>query len=283
MAELAFIQKEIELRQNLAGNQFITPDPRGGKVYIMGELSSAKNFEEDNIYIFLETRLPSDDWEYNTEDYDDPRIQPEDQSDLINRVRSVTQTSRAIPTGIKRKPVSYFSFPLAWSLRASDQALIGEWPKVCLQVNSVDSWGKHKILGYGFLEFPSQPGFYNISVETCRPVEDLYSEVHSFYLGGSVRVEDPWEMAKSFELNELGEKSQVNRYGFRTQSGGKVNFQINVVVQSNVELLKQVEMVEAVNKKQKKELKWKREQRKRKQIIEREQEKRTVVGKYQYE
>jgi Meckel syndrome type 1 protein len=280
MAELAFIQKEIELRQNLAGNQFITPDPRGAKVYIMGELTSAKNFEEDNIYISLETRLPSEEWEFNTEDYDDPRIQPEDQSDLINRVESITHTSRSIPFGQKRKPVSYFSFPLAWSLRASDSALLSEWPKVCIKVNSVDSWGKHKILGYGFLEFPPQAGFYKLSIPTCRPVEDLYSEVHSFYLGGSVRVEDPWELSKSFVLNELGEKSQVNRYGFRTQSGGKVNFQLSIVIQTNTELLRQVEMVETINKKQKKELKWKREQRKRKQLIEREKDKRTVTGHY---
>ena len=57
MAELAFIQKEIELRQNLAGNKFISPLPMGGKVYIIGELMYAKNFEEDNIYIFLETKF----------------------------------------------------------------------------------------------------------------------------------------------------------------------------------------------------------------------------------
>lgn len=276
MADIAFIQKEIELRQNLAGNQFITPDPKGGKIYIMGELTSAKNFEEDNIYIFLETRLPSDEWEYNTEDYDDPRIQPEDESDLINRTHSITQTSRSVPFGDKRKPVSYFSFPVAWSLRASDQALLAEWPKVLIQVNSCDSWGKHKILGYGFLEFPPMAGFYQISVPTCRPVENLYGEVHGFYLGGSVRVEDPWEMSNSYVFNEIGEKAQVNRYGFRTQSGGKVNFQLNVVIQTNAELLKQVEIVENINRKQKKELKWKREQRKKQQIINREGEKRTV-------
>ncbi|OMJ83064.1 hypothetical protein SteCoe_16100 [Stentor coeruleus] len=273
MADLAFIQKEIELRQNLAGNKFITPLPMGAKVYIIGELLSAKNFEEDNIYVFLETKLPEG-WEYNTEDYDDPRIKESDESDLINRTRNITQISKAVPTGFKRKPISYFSFPLAWSFMASDSALLEEWPKVSVQVNSADSWGKHKILGYGFLQFPPKPGFYQISVPTCRPVENLYSEVHSFYLGGSVRVEDPWEMAKSTVCNEEGERSTVNRYGFRTQSGGKVNFQLSVVVQTNAELLKQVEITEAINRKQKKELKWKREQRKTQQIINREQEKR---------
>jgi Meckel syndrome type 1 protein len=273
MAELAFIQKEIELRQNLAGNKFITPLPMGGKVYILGELTSAKDFDEDNIYIFLETRLPEG-WDYNTEDYDDPRITDSDLSDLTNRPRNITQISKASPQGYNRKPVNYFSFPLSWALAASSAALVSEWPKVLVQVNSCDAWGRHKILGYGFLQFPPSPGFYQLSVHTCRPVENLYAEVHGFYLGGAVRVENPWELTDSTVMNEEGEKAPVNRYGFRTQSAGQVNFQLSVVVQTNAELLKQVEIAEGVNRRQKKELKWKREQRKTQQIINREQERR---------
>lgn len=273
MADLAFIQKEIELRQNLAGNKFITPLPMGGKVYIMGELMYAKNFEEDDLYVFLDTKL-NEGWEYNTEDYDDPRIQESDQSDLINRPRSITQISRAVPSGFNRKPVSKFSFPLAWSLLASDGGLAHEWPKVLVQVNSADSWGRHKILGYGFLEFPSKAGFYQISVPTSRPIESLYSEIHGFYLGGSVRVENPWVLTESATSNDQGEKTSVNRYGVSSLSGGEVIFQLNVVVQTTTEMLKQVEIVENINKKQKKELRWKREQRKNQQIINREQARR---------
>lgn len=273
MAELAFIQKEIELRQNLAGNKFITPLPAGGKVYILGELLSASNFEEDNLYIFLETRNPEH-WEYNTEDYEDPRITESDESDLINRTKCITQISQAVPKGHNRKPVSYFSFPLSWSFLTSTDGLKLAWPKVLVQVNCADSWGRHRILGYGFLEFPPKAGFYQIKVQTCRPVEDLYSEVHGFYLGGSVRVEDPWLLAESKATDDLGRADSVNRYGFRTMSSGEVLFQLNVVIQTNEELLKQVEIVEAINRKQKKELKWKREQRKTKDIIKREQERR---------
>ena len=275
MAELAFIQKEIELRQNLAGNKFIIPPAKGGKVYIMGELTHAKNFEEDNLYIFLETKLPED-WEYNKEDYDDPRANPSDQSDLINRSRSITQISQSIPSGFNRKPVSHFSFPLAWNLLTTESGLNGEWPSVLVQVNSTDSWGRHKILGYGLLEFPHMPGYHKISIPTCRPIENLYSEMHSFYIGGSVRVEDPWALSKSYVSNELGEKTAVNRYGLSTQSGGEVYFSLNVVVQTNTELLKQHELVEFINRKQKKELQRKREQRKNEQIYNREYDRRAM-------
>jgi Ciliary basal body-associated, B9 protein len=275
MADLGFIQKEIELRQNLAGNKFIIPPLMGGKVNIIGELVYAENFEEDNLYIFLETKF-GEEWEYNKEDYDDPQIRPSDESDLINRSRSITQVSKAIPVGSDRKPVSYFSFPLAWSFIAGESGLKGEWPKVCVQVNSLDSSGKHKIQGYGFLEFPSRPGFYKISVPTCRPIESLYSEVHSFYLGGSVRVEDPWTLSKTFTLDENGENSTINRYGFTTQTGGDVVFQLNVVVQTNEELLRQIEIAGEINRKQKKELKWKQQQRKNIEMLNREELRRFI-------
>jgi hypothetical protein len=93
MSSLKFVQKEIELRQNLAGANFTTPPPGGAKVCIMGELQSGENFEDDDIYIFLEIKLPEG-WSWNDEDYLDPRATETDTPDLVNRSRSVTQISR---------------------------------------------------------------------------------------------------------------------------------------------------------------------------------------------
>ena len=90
MTALKFVQKEIELRQNLAGANFTTPPGSGGaKVTIMGELVSAQNFEDDDVYIFLEVKLPEG-WSFNTEDYLDPRATETDTPDLCNRARTVT-------------------------------------------------------------------------------------------------------------------------------------------------------------------------------------------------
>jgi len=260
MAELAIIQKEIEKRQNLAGEGFTVPPGRGAKVYIMGELLSAKNFEEDNLYIFLETKLP-DNWQYNQEDYYDPRATSTDQSDLINRKRTTTHVSRCVPSGSYRKPTAHFCFPLCWNLIATEEALQKNWPEVCVQVNSVDSWGRHRVQGYGFLQMPNTPGFHRVSVRTWRPVESLYAEVHSFYLGGSVRVENPWELSKTFSLDEEGEKSVVNRYGLSTKSGGSVEFQVSVLVQTQEELETQKNRAKALNLKQKAELARRRQQK----------------------
>jgi len=61
-------------------------------------------------------------------------------------------------------------------------------PYLLLQVNSVDSWHRHRIEGYGFVRIPSTPGFHQLSVQTWRPRGSLSSEVHAFFLGGSIRI-----------------------------------------------------------------------------------------------
>jgi len=65
---------------------------------------------------------------------------------------------------------------------------INERPFLLLQVNSVDSWGRHRVEGYGFVRFPLEPGYHKLEVETWRPRGSLQSEIHSFFLGGSIRI-----------------------------------------------------------------------------------------------
>lgn len=55
--------------------------------------------------------------------------------------------------------VSHFSFPLDFQLLAQTQNM-AERPYLLLQVNSIDSWGRHRIEGYGFVRFPTDPGYH---------------------------------------------------------------------------------------------------------------------------
>lgn len=124
-------------------------------------------------------------------------------------------------------------------------------------------------MGYGFLQLPNTPGFHQISIQTWRPIESLNSEIQSFYLGGSVRIENPWELSSTYSLDEEGEKSVVNRYGLSTQSGGSVQFQLSVAIQTQDELDKQREAANILIHKQKSELAWRRNEKKAKVIIDR--------------
>ena len=48
------------------------------------------------------------------------------------------------------------------------QGLAG-WPKLCLQVWTVDEHGKTDIAGYGFMNFPTAPGMYDLQCPTWVP------------------------------------------------------------------------------------------------------------------
>ena len=233
----------------------------GAKVSVVGELTTAKDFSEDNLYVTLETRLPEG-WHWNLEDYEDPRATETDESDLINRGRAITQLARAVPYGEERKPVAHFSFPLSWSFLASPQGLQTAWPQVLIQVNSCDSWHRYRIEGYGFLQLPTQAGFHQLSVRTYRPLENLYAEVYSFFLGGSVKVENPWDMAQTFTLDEEGQKTNVNRFGLATVSSGKVLFNLSVAIQEHGLMEQARKQAKALNHKQKTELAWRSQEKK---------------------
>ena len=97
-----------------------------------------------------------------------------------------------------------------------------------LQVNSVDSWGRHRIEGYGFVRFPEEPGYHKLEVETWRPRGSLGSEIHSFFLGGSIRIHKLEELIRTQYLDEQGESDVVNRFGLETENSGKVRVNLNM-------------------------------------------------------
>lgn len=101
------------------------------------------------------------------------------------------------------------------------------------QVNSVDSWNRHRIEGYGFLRMPLEPGYYpGLEVETWRPRGSLATEIHSFFLGGSVRVLKLEELVRTSYLDENGHADIVNRFGLETEDAGKVIININMCYQN---------------------------------------------------
>lgn len=102
-------------------------------------------------------------------------------------------------------------------------------PYLLFQVNSVDSWNRHRIEGYGFLRLPLEPGYHKgIEVETWRPRGSLATEIHSFFLGGSVRVLKLDELVRTRFLDQNNQADIVNRFGLETEDAGKVILNINL-------------------------------------------------------
>lgn len=71
-----------------------------------------------------------------------------------------------------------------------------------MQINSTDSYGRHRIEGYCFLNIPMKTGSFKFEVPCYKPREDNYMKVFSYFLGGSRKIPDLKEIAKSSSKNE---------------------------------------------------------------------------------
>ncbi len=58
------------------------------------------------------------------------------------------------------------------------------------------------------------------------------SEVHSFFLGGSVRILRLEELIRTRHISEQGKADIVNRFGLETEDAGKIRVNLNICWQS---------------------------------------------------
>jgi hypothetical protein len=96
----------------------------------------------------------------------------------------------------------------------------------------VDGWGRHRIEGYSFVRMPETAGYHKIEVETWRPRGSLNSEIHSFFLGGSIRIHKLQEMVRTKYVDEQGKNEIVNRFGLETENSGKIQLNLNFCYQN---------------------------------------------------
>lgn len=75
------------------------------------------------------------------------------------------------------------------------------------------------------------PGYHQIEVDTWRPRSSIDTEIHSFFLGGSVRIQRLEELVATSYINANGESDVVNRFGLETEEGGKIKLNINICTQ----------------------------------------------------
>lgn len=192
---------------------------------MFGEVTSLSGFTEENLYIFSEFSLPVG-WKVDDENeyyliYKAENVEEEN----INKLKSVSQVSEAfvemyqtdesknIGTGASSNFIGpmleeqneykhNFCTPFELELLCHDYIVDRSNPKLLLQVNSVDSYNRHRIEGYCFLNIPMDTGFYQIEIPCYKPKEDNYMKVFSFFLGGSRKIPDLREIAKTSSKNE---------------------------------------------------------------------------------
>ena len=113
-------------------------------------------------------------------------------------------------------PKSVFSHPI--DLHLSTRGIQG-WPKLTVEVFSVNSLKQFYPVGVGFTYVPTKPGFHKVTISTWKisPVSLLDSIKEKFFTGGFTVVKK--------DLISSG----IERYKLSTISSGTVEINLNLV------------------------------------------------------
>ncbi|KFD64154.1 hypothetical protein M514_12464 [Trichuris suis] len=179
------------------------------RIFLLGEIESAVNFEYSNLFIAYCLEIPKG-WSCQTE-----------------KRFGVTQLSSA--TYVQNAGmVSYFAMPLEFELmldlehyKVSDEH--PEWPLLFIAVMSMDNLSRYRLEGYGYAELPRAPGREQYVVKTWRPIEQGVENLQRFFLGGSTQLES---ITLCRYVKSLKDDHVRKKIDFKTVSGGdvRINF-----------------------------------------------------------
>lgn len=97
------------------------------------------------------------------------------------------------------------------------------WPRLILQVWSLDSYGRSMLAGYGLTYLPTNPGDHELEINCWKPTNGTIREkLEEFFLGNtpSCLLDEAVIFGKAWE----------NRSRLTTVSSGKVKLNVNVVL-----------------------------------------------------
>ncbi|XP_038215766.1 Meckel syndrome type 1 protein [Zerene cesonia] len=181
---------------------FVMPPLGGKKVFVSLEITSAKDFEMDNIYIEYHIKIPD-------------TVQCK--SDLIGR----THVSQSLVT--EAGQIWLFGHTIDLEL---DIATGIDPPslKIFFEVISQDWWRRHRTEGYSHLALTLHPGRYKEQLSCSRPEElnEIEAESRRFFVGGCHLIEDL----------EILEKPQLYAGNFRNVLTGYILVHWSTITQS---------------------------------------------------
>ncbi|KAM4046809.1 tectonic-like complex member MKS1 [Anomaloglossus baeobatrachus] len=202
-----------EYLNNLVGSDFEMPPSGALRVFINGEIVSAHDYEHDNLYIHFFMELPKH-WS----------------SPAFQELSGVTQSCRSKTQG--RENVAYFCHPFSFEMFLSEEVEsedVPQWPVLYFEVLSLDFWQRYRVEGYGSVVLPQTAGMHNVTAQTWRPVEQgTVSELRRFFIGGSPELED----LTYARIPGTFQGERLSRFGFRTETTGRVVFRFHSIHQS---------------------------------------------------
>ncbi|CAH0388250.1 unnamed protein product [Bemisia tabaci] len=103
-------------------------------------------------------------------------------------------------------------------------------PILYLEVCSLDSWGRYRVLGYGNTHITQSPGMHFVTLNTWRPAPTSIKEkLKYFFIGANKQLAHITYSG----IPEPFAGSLMSKYGFETMPSGDITLKINVVHQVN--------------------------------------------------
>ena len=215
-------KKHSEYLSSLVGNEFETIPDKILRLVVHGEIIKCENFEGYSTHVEYFLDAPNG-WT----------------SDPNQSFFGCTQScsSKQLSNGTSR--ASYFSQPFSYQLfynygkHGTSLIVPSGWPRLYVHVISTNSYDKTSSEGYGFLDFPTNPGCYQLQINCWRPLgsgsyENIVAKMRRLFLGYGPQLDDITYLTQSNP-----EKKITNKYMVKTESTGTVTVSLNCLHQCN--------------------------------------------------
>lgn len=193
---------------------------------VMMQLHSAHDFDSPNVYVEFQWTLPSF-WKASVAEEE------------LRGTSQIAECSYDRSDWFGRHPSFHLGVGHEYELTESPTPSGGQTapsrscpanrPQLFLRVCSLDSWQRFRLLGYGVVPMPEQPGRRCVTLRTWRPADDRQSKLRSFFVGGSNELANWCPETSMPNTDRDFDGKYLNKFGARTQSSGTVEVEINLM------------------------------------------------------
>lgn len=216
------IQREFEQQNNLVGFGFTLPPNSKSleKNYISGEIIKAYGFNCERLYINYEL-ICDKGYVVDYEEYDKIEID-------VKMHKGKTHISIENDRG-----KFHFNHPFELSvIRNIEEDNNSFGVALFLEICTEDSFGRYQCLGYGIAFLTGHTGYFEKEITTWRLKSNKNNEIHEFFLGGSIKLKNKYDILSNFVNNGVNNKNSINRFNTEIETTGVIRIAYNIITQS---------------------------------------------------
>ncbi|CAG9462279.1 unnamed protein product [Pedinophyceae sp. YPF-701] len=228
-------------RRGALGGAFQMVDvPERGTVvaHVLCELQCARGFPESSVYVnwwVLVPRKADGGWAHveGAGGELEGEVSKVYVSSGSTQVAKATRVAVDALRGSDSKLESRLACPIELELHADHEVPPSKWPTLVFEVNSLDSFGRQRTLGYAHLTVPPEPGCATRTLETWRPVGTLTERLQELFVGGMQAFDTPLSVKAGADAPAGPRAPKVlSRLGLVTEGAGDVVVRVHVITRT---------------------------------------------------